>query len=170
MDDREAFMASVSKAYRRQKRIQKSDDIMSWIQDNWKIFCCRRSDMVAAMSQLGRQTSCTVDALCDLLGIPNNVYFKRSPVTDVGGTLLHFKNSKLFELFQKCKEASDNREACLFIIAGQKSICITNMQTSFELCNYDFWYRDEDNEIHIFNAKEAGIRLPNLFNREENYG
>lgn len=171
MDDaRKAFMANVSTAWKQQKRLQKSDDIMNWIVENWKLFCSRRTEMSAAVSQLGQQVPYTVDALCDLLGIPNNVYFKRSPVTDVGGTLLSFGKSKLLELFKKCREAQKNHEACLFIVAGQKSICITNMQTSFTNCNCDFWYKDEEDEMHVFKATEAANRLPNLFTHEENYG
>ena len=166
--DRKAFLAAVGQAYKQQKRIQKSDDILTWIEENWKLFCFKKAQMTAAVSQLGQKVPYTVDSLCDLLAIPNNVYFKRSPVADIGGTLLSFEGSKLFELFQKCQQVAG--ECCLFVVAGKKSICITNMQTHFENCKYDFWYRDGSTEIHIFKATEVNDRLPNLFNKEEYYG
>ena len=168
MEGLQGFLGDIGAAYKQQKRQQKSDDIIDFISTNWRLFVPCRADMVAVTSQLGSQLPYSVDALCDALAIPTNVYFKRSPVSDIGGTLLNFEQSKLFDLFQKCKQASSNREACLFIVAGQKSICITNMQTHFETCKYDFWYRDSDNEIHIFKAIEAQTRLPNLFNPREN--
>lgn len=171
MDDaRKAFMATIGDAWKQQKRLQRSDDILNWIAEHWRLFCSKKSDMNAAISQLGKTVPYNVDSLCDLLGIPTYVYFKRSPVTDIGGTLLSFGKSKLLELFKKCREVQKNHEACLFVIAGQKSICITNMQTAFENCDCDFWYKDDQDEIHVFKATEAGNRLPNLFTPEENYG
>lgn len=167
MNELKAFMSDIGEAYRKQKGIQKSDDIINFISTNWKLFVPTRSDMVTITSQLGGQIAYTVDALCDALGVPENVYFKRTPVVDIGGTLLNFEKSKLLDLFRKCREVSENGEACLFVVAGQKSICITNMQTQTETCNYDFWYRDDKDEIHVFRAAEAQNRLPNLFNPKE---
>lgn len=174
MDEaRKAFMAATAQAYKQQKRLQKSDDIITWIEENWKLFCSNKQQMTAAVSQLGQQVPYSVDSLCDLLAIPQNVYFKRSPVADIGGTLLNFEKSKLLDLFLKCMIAAPTGEACLFVVAGKKSICITNMQTNFENCTYEFWYRDcvkEHIEVHVFRATEVNNRLPNLFNKEEYYG
>jgi hypothetical protein len=123
--------------------------------------------MYAAKEQLGRDTTYSVDSLCDLLGIPTFVYFKRSPVADIGGALLDFGSSKLFELFNKCIAAQPSHEAVLFVVAGKKSLCITNMQTHFETTNYDFRYWNDKTEIHVFKAADAQLRLPNLFNPKE---
>ena len=168
MEGMSGFFSDLGTAYKQQRRIQKSNDIITFIIDNWKLFTKTRAEMQAYAQQLGQQLPYTVDALCDQLGIPSFVYFKRSPVADIGGTLLDFENSKLMQLFTTCMNSVPNHEACLFIVAGKKSICITNMQTHFETCKYDFRYWDGDTEIHIFKASEAANRLPNLFNPREN--
>jgi hypothetical protein len=67
----------------------------------------------------------------------------------------------------KCKDASRNKEACLILVAGRKSIVITNMQTSFDLCQYDIWFKNGEDELHIFKIDDAPMRLPNIFNPKE---
>lgn len=167
MDNINSFLSDIGTAYKQVKREQKSNDIIEFIEEHWKLFVPRRSAMVAAKEQLGQQTTYSVDSFCDLLGIPTNVYFKRSPVIDIGGALLDFGKSKLLELFKKCVEAQPSHEAVLFVVAGKKSLCITNMQTHFETTNYDFRYWDDTIEIHVFKAADAPLRLPNLFNPKE---
>lgn len=166
MDNEEAFFNGLKEAVKQQRREQKSDDIIMFISSNWRIFSRQgKAGMNNAMEMLGRDVPYKVDSLCDLLGIPDNVYFKRSPVADIGGALLNFPGSSLLKLFEACVAQSANREACLFVVAGQKSICITNMQTRFEEAVYDFFYRHPDYEIHVFKAADAVHRLKNLFNK-----
>lgn len=167
MDDIKAFMGDISQAYKQEKRLQKSNDIIQFIQANWKLFTRTRSEMSGAVSQLGNQLPYTVDALCDTLGVPNNVFFKRSPVKDVADAIINFPTSPLLELFMKCKAASRNGEACLVLVAGRKSIVITNMQTNFDVAQYDIWFRNGDDELHIFKIADANFRLPNIFNPKE---
>lgn len=167
MDGLAGFLGDVGSAYKQVKREERSNDIIEFIESNWRLFVARRAAMTAAKEQLGQQTMYSVDAFCDLLGIPTNVYFKRSPVVDIGGALLDFGKSKLFELFKKCTDAQPSHEAVLFVVAGKKSLCITNMQTHFETTNYDFRYWDDTIEIHVFKAADAPLRLPNLFNPKE---
>ena len=167
MEGLKGFMADVGAAYKQVKREQKHNDIIEFIEANWKLFVPRRSDMQAAKEQLGQQTQYSVDCFCDLLGIPGFVYFKRSPVVDIGGALLDFGKSKLFELFNRCVQMQSSHEAILFVVAGKKSLCITNMQTTFETTNYDFRYWNENIEVHVFKAQDAALRLPNLFNPRE---
>ena len=164
------FMADMKAAYQQERRQQKSNDIIQFITDHWKLFARSKSEMFAVTRQLGNQLPYTVDALCDALGLPTCVFFKRSPVKDVAGAILSFPGSSLLELFLKCKEVTSNKEACLVLVAGTKSIVITNMQTSFDNCQYDIWYRCDDDEIHIFHIKDAALRLPKLFNPEERNG
>ena len=168
MDGLQGFLGDIGAAYKQAKREQKSNDIIDFIETNWKLFVSKRADMAAAREQIGTTLPATVDAFCDLLAIPNFVYFKRSPVADIGGALLDFGKSKLFELFTKCASSQPSHEAVLFIVAGKKSICITNMQTTFETTNYDFRYWNENLEVHVFKATDAPLRLPNLFNPREN--
>lgn len=169
MSDVADFMASMSVAYAQQKKQQKSDEIIEFIKEHWNFFCGRRSDMKNAVDMLGSQVEHTVDALCDQLGIPSNVYFKRSPVVDVSGAILNFENSKLMELFVKCCSMSPRGEACLFVVAGKKSIVITNMQTTFYPGALIMYFKSlgEMPDIHIFSVNDAPKRMPNLFDHQE---
>lgn len=167
MEGLQGFLGDVGSAYKQVKREARSNDIIDFIESNWKLFSATRGAVSAAKAQLGQQTTYSVDAFCDLLGIPTFVYFKRSPVVDIGGALLDFGKSKLLELFKKCMTAQTNHEAVLFVVAGKKSLCITNMQTHFETTNYDFRFWDDTTEIHVFKAADAQLRLPNLFNPKE---
>lgn len=166
----DSFMADMKAAYQQEKRQQKSNDIIQFIVDHWKLFARSRSEMSAVTRQLGNQLPYTVDALCDALGLPTYLFFKRSPVKDVAGAILSVPGSSLLELFLKCKAVTSNGEACLVLVAGAKSIVITNMQTNFDNCQYDIWYRCNDDEIHIFHIKDAALRLPKLFNPGERNG
>lgn len=167
MDDIKALMGDIAQAYKQEKRQQKSNDIICFIADHWKLFTRTRADMMAVVGELGNRLPYTVDALCDGLGLPNNVFFKRMPVKDVAAAILNFPRSPLLDLFLKCKEVSYNKEACLVLVAGTRSIVITNMQTSFDNCQYDIWFRNGEDELHIFKIDDAPLRLPNLFNPKE---
>ena len=168
----EAMRARLKADYRQQANQQKSDDIIEFIKSNWKFFVSRRGEMTTAVQSLGTPGHpYSVDGLCDVLGVPTNVLFKRSPVKDVGAAILDFPNSQLWKLFMKCSEAV-GEEICLFVVAGTKSICITDMQTRMESGTMLIHFVpvvDSVQDIHIFKVKEAPERLPNLFNHEENY-
>lgn len=157
--------------WKRQKRLQKTDDIIEFIAANWRLFTCSRAQMKQAVDSLGmRGTTYSVDSLCDLLGVPPYVFFKRSPVKDVGAAILNFKRSKLYELFEKCSLSmnSNSHLACLFVVAGTKSIVITNMQTTIPENGLVCYVPSASGyDIHIFRADEAHLRLPNLFNPKE---
>jgi hypothetical protein len=169
MSDISQFMESVGEAYAQQKKLVKSDDIIDFIKTNWRFFCSNRNEMKNALDMLGVQVPYTVDALCDQLGIPSNVFFKRSPVKDVSGALLKFGDSKYMELFLKCCQNSDNGEACVFVVAGKHSIVITNMQTSFNPGELIMYYKSAGDhaDIHIFPYADAPSRMPNLFYHNE---
>lgn len=177
MPDRREMMVAMRERmqanYRQQAKQQKSDDIIEFIKSNWKFFVSRRGEMTTAVQSLGTSGQpYSVDGLCDVLGVPTNVLFKRSPVKDIGAAMLDFPNSQLWKLFMKCSEAVGS-EICLFIVAGTKSICITDMQTRMEPGTMLIHFVpaiESVQDIHIFKAKEAPERLPNLFNhQEDNY-
>lgn len=165
-----AMKASIKANYRQQAKQQKSDDIIEFIKANWKLFTARRSEMAAAVQSLGSPgIPYSVDGLCDVLGIPDNVLFKRSPVKDVGNAVLNFPNTKLYEIFDKCYEARGQEEICLFIVAGKSSIVITNMPIQFPpddmICYLPAGLGI--NDIQIFRAADAPYRLPHLFQHDE---
>lgn len=163
------FMTAMSEAYREQRRQQKSDDIIEFIKIHWNLFCSRKDEMRNALDMLGTSVPYTVDALCDQLSIPANVFFKRSPVRDIEGALLNFPDSKFLELFTSCCRTSKNGEVCLFIIAGKKSLVLTNMQTSFNPGDVVMYFKSmgELPDIHIFKVDDAPKRMPTLFDHKE---
>lgn len=167
-------IARIKRSYQQQAKQQKSDDIIEFIKTNWKLFTARRSEMAAAVQSLGSPgIPYSVDGLCDVLGIPTNVYFKRSPVKDIGAAILNFKSSKLMELFLKCTEAQNGNDVCMFVVAGKSSICVTDMQTNMEGGMMLIHLRppiEFIQDIHIFTVADAPYRLPHLFQHdEENY-
>lgn len=158
-------MNSMGEAYKEQKRLVKSDEIITFIKENWRLFCSTRSAMKNALDMLGTQVEYTVDALCDQLGIPPNVFFKRSPVKDVTWAILDFENSPFMQMFIKCCNQSQNGEACLFVVAGLKSIIITNMQTHFNPGSMIMYFKSMGDmpDIHVFSVRDAANRMPNMF-------
>lgn len=169
-----AMRESMQADYKRQKRMKKTDDIIEFIASNWKLFTGSRTQMKQAVDSLGHNgVPYSVDGLCDLLGVPDNVYFKRSPVKDIGAAILDFKHSKLMELLLKCTEAQNGKDVCMFVVAGKSSICITDMQTTMTpgmMLIHLVPAIEFVQDIHIFKAAEASERLPNLFNHaEDNY-
>ena len=163
--DREAFFSAITKAMSQQKREQKSDDIIDFLKNHWNWFFYRRRDMLELVEQMGSQFPATVDAFCDQLGVPDNVWFRRSVAADLRQLFATFDASKAKQIFMTCVEKSQNGEACLFLIAGKSSLCVTNMQTQFEPGRMICYYKStgELPDIHVFKADELPIRLPNLF-------
>ncbi len=170
MTARDAFKAKLMQEAITVRKQRKSDDIIDFIIDNWKWFVRRKGDMIEIKNNISISSSYSVDALCDALNIPDNVFFKRSPVVDIGGALLNFPASKFMELFISCCEKSSNSEATLFIVAGKKSICITNMQTTFDDdIDMILYFRTKGDlpDIHIFKTGDLLKRLPDLFEKQE---
>ena len=165
--DRDAFMSAIATAMRRQKREQKSDDIIEFLKAHWDWFFYRRSSMLQLMDGMGNQFPATVDAFCDQLGIPENVWFKRTPINDIKQLYLTFETSRAKKLFIDCVNKSRNHEACLFLVTGKSSMCITNMQTTFPPGRLICYQKSTGDlpDIHIFKANEVPLRLPNLFTK-----
>lgn len=124
--------------------------------------------MKAYYDQLGKQTDYNLDAFCDLLGVPENVYFRKVKVVDTATTLLRFEKSALYKLFYDCKAAQKGREICLFAVSGEHTIIITDMQTRYVTGLVHQFYRDaDDHDIHIFKAADAPARMPSLFEHKQ---
>ena len=166
----QAFRAGLQNGYKQQRGMQKTDDIIEFIKSNWKFFSSTKAEVQKAAEAMGANgIEYSVDSLCDQLGVPENVFFKRSPVKDIGKAILNFRKSKLFELFLNCCKEKFGNEACVFVVAGKSSIVITNMQTRMENADLLCYIRSAGtvNDIHIFRADEAPTRLPTLFNHSE---
>ena len=163
--DIEAFMGAIAKSMRNQRREQKSDDIIEFLKTHWQWFFASKHEMTELVDNMGRQFPATVDAFCDQLGVPDNVWFKRAPAVDIRQLYVKFDKSRAKRLFVDCVEKSSNKEACLFLVAGQSSMCITNMQTHFEPGYMVCYFKSFGDlpDIQLFKADEVPIRLPNLF-------
>lgn len=149
---------------KRAKAEQKSNDIIDWIVKHWPLFTATKQEMQDNYRQLGAQYPYTVDGLCDLLGLDNNIFFKKVKVVDTAVAFIRFERCPLFKLFTQCREAMKGKPVCLFAIAGESSLVITDMNTNYVngLCH--LFYRDQlGNDINIFKAEDAPQRLPGLF-------
>ena len=174
MSDRDklvqAFKEGLQNGYKQQRGLQKTDDIIDFIKTHWKLFCRSRNEMMAAANAMGTNgIKYGVDSLCDQLAVPGNIFFKRSPVKDIGKAILNFRKSKLFEMFLGCCRPEFGNEACVFVVAGQSSIVITNMQTHLDNADLLCYIRSNGtaNDIHIFRADEAPLRLPTHCNHSD---
>ena len=167
------MVAAMQASMKTQRAQQKSEDIIHFIRDNWRLFCKSKGQMQEYVRQLGTPgVPYSVDSLCDMLGVPDNVYFKRAPVKDIGNAVLNFQNTKLYNIYQKCSEAQNERDVCIFVVAGKSSIVITDMPTQFPPDDMICYMPNggSKNDIQIFRASDASYRLPNLFeNDEESY-
>ena len=168
-DPREAFLADIGNQAARQRKEQKSDDIIKYIRTNWKLFCSRRSEMEQHMRGLGTIYPYSVDALCDQLGLPDNVFFKKYKVTDTSIALLRFPKSKIFDDFQACCVQVPSAEALLFAVAGNSTIIVTNMQTSYFEGQMHLFFKSLGAlpDIHIFAPENAPERIPTLFDKTD---
>jgi hypothetical protein len=160
-----AFLDSIPQQAKRQSRNRKSDDIIEFIKKYWRLFCSSRYDMRNAVEQLGTTVPYSVDALCDLLGVPTNVLFKKVKVIDTSAALLDFEKSELFNQFVNLCQSFKSGEVCLFAVAGQRSLIITNMQTDYVEGRMHLLFKSMGNlpDIHVFRPEDAPLRIPTLF-------
>lgn len=167
-DERDAFMDALTVAMQKQGREQHSDDIITFLKDHWKWFFYRRKDMVDLVDQMGNQFPATVDAFCDQLGVPETVWFKRANAADLRQLFATFETSRIRKTFMTCVEKSASSEACLVLVAGKSSMCVTNMQTQYPAGSMICYYKSTGDlpDIHLFKADEIPARLPNLFTQQ----
>ncbi len=161
----QAFLAAIPTQAKRQRRDQKSNDIIDFIDKHWMLFCSSRQEYRQLKSQLGDVVPYTVDALCDLLGVPDNVLFKKVKIFDTSVALLDFEKSALFKQFVECCGTIRSGEVCLIAVAGERSLIITNMQTNFVEGRMHLLFKSMGNlaDIHIFRPQDAPLRIPTLF-------
>lgn len=162
------FISDLSAELKAQQKVKRSDDILDFIRDHWRFFVAKKYEMTNALDQLGKTVPYTVDALCDQLCMPESVYFKRSPVAQIGEAMVDFPHSALMKTFIECCGKSRHGEVCLFVVSGKHSLCITNMQTTFEPGRFICYYKSKGDlaDVHVFKADDAAVRLPNMFNPE----
>ena len=156
-----AFLTDVGKRATQLKKQQKTDDIIHFIRDNWRLWTDDRGEMQLAVSQLYRDNDVTVEHLAMLLGIPDGVYFKRVKQVDIARAVLDFPGSGLFDVFMKCIDMRKSAEACLFAVAGKQALVITNMQTDYIPGKMHHFFKSMRNakDIHLFMATEAAERM-----------
>ena len=160
---------ALSKSMGKQKRQQRSDDIIDFITDHWYLFASSRAVVRDIKNRMGRDFPYTVDSLCDQLSIPANIFFKRCTAMELRGLFINFMTSKLRTVFIQCAKQSPDGEVCLFLVAGKSSLCVTNMQTSFEPGMMITYYKStgELPDIHMFRVEDLPRRLPRLIPDKE---
>lgn len=166
---REAFLADIGKQATRLRQEQKSNEIIKFIRKNWKLFCADRGLMENSIREMGIEGTYSVDSLCDLVGVPDNVFFKKFKVVDNSVALLRFPKSKLFDAFQKCCQMVPSAECLMFAVAGDNTLIVTNMQTSYVEGKMHLFFKSLGvlPDIHIFSPADAKERIPQIFDHQE---
>ena len=157
------------------RKQQKSDDIITFMRKNWKLFCSSKQYMDMCVEELVNRHELSVTALADSLGLPKYVMFKKVKVIDTAKTLLHFKTSSLYKLFCDTRDKMTNSGRgmflCLFVVAGDHTMVITNLTCRRVPGLVHMFVADPDNDeyvdINIMPSEDLPLRLPTLFNHEE---
>lgn len=150
------------------KREQKSDDIVQYMRDHWKLFCSSRKEMESICEELGQRGDLSPTALADALGLPDCILFKKVKVVDTAKTLLRLKTSDLYKTFTGLKRVQDGQDTCLLVVAGGHTLVMTNMRPELPPGLVDIRIKDEEGRaISVFPADDAPQRLPRVFIPQE---
>lgn len=159
---------------REAKKQRKSDDILDFIKANWKLFTATRNQMQTLCEELEQRGDLSVTALAEALGLPDTVLFKKVKVVDTAKLVLNFRKSELVSLFNKLIETKTKPghkapELCVFAVAGNHTMLVTNMRTKRVPGKVELFLTAEEgnNDIHVFPFVDAPERLPVLFGNKE---
>ena len=152
------------KLHENDKKQRRSDDIVDWIRDNASRLRRSKHAVYDAERQLQQQgLDLTVDNLCDQLGLPDNLYFKRVVFEDNKLTLWNLPKSPLIDVFKRCRKHGGHKELAVVAVSGKHSMVATNMQVHLETAPIVCYIKDpEVGDIYVFPAVELQERLPNL--------
>ena len=157
-----------------QARARASDDIVSFIRSHWRWFTWSRRHMEATCAELEQRGAVTPTELCDALGVPDCVVFRKAKVVDAAKLLLDVRGSEIVAAFRehvKSREAAGlDRETCMVVVAGTteaRPLVVTNMSTETVPGLVHLFVAGADGrpEVSVFPAADAPLRMPNLFNR-----
>lgn len=162
------------KGIRAAEKQAKSDDILDFIKKNWKLFASSKRLVEDLCEELQQHGDLSVTALAEALGIPDCVLFKKIKVVDSAKLMLRAARSPLFALFNKAVEERRQAghatpELCLFLVAGEHSLVLTNMITRRVpgSCQLMLTPDTGDSDVHVFGYADAPARLPALFGSKE---
>lgn len=168
----DGFLAAFKKGLNEARRQRKTDDILEFIRNNWRLFCSSKARMDSLFEEMHQQGGCSVDVIADMLGLPEGVLFKKVKTTDVADLFLHTKTSALFKLFQKKRDLAGPgvRGLLIFFVAGESTVVVTDMaevRTAPGLVHLSVPSEDTGTKIEVFRAEDAPLRLPLLFDHRE---
>lgn len=165
----EMFRAGLKEA----RKQRKSDDILDFIRNNWKLFSKSRQELESVYDELEQRGDLSVTAVAEALGLPDTLLFKKVKLVDTAKLVLQFESSSLYTLFmdQVARRTTGSRpaELCLVAVAGAHTMVVTNMPTrrvagTVQLCKV---MEDGTNDVHVFSVRDAQVRMPGLFDHKE---
>lgn len=170
----DSLVSMFRKEIRAAEKQAKSDDILDFIKKNWKLFASSKRHVEDLCEELQQRGDLSVTALAEALGIPDCVFFKKIKVVDTAKFMLRASRSPLLALFNKTVEERSQAghatpELCLFLVAGEHSLVLTNMITRRVPggCQLLLTSESGDSDIHVFGYTDAPARLPALFGNKE---
>ena len=156
----EQFKAGLRQA----KKEQKSDDIVQFMRDNWKLFCSSRKRMDNICEELEQQGQLNPTALSAALDLDERILFKRVKIVDTADAMLNLPKSDLYKTFIGLDRVKNHKEACLIAVAGKFSSVLTDMATVLPEGTVELRMKESDGRyITLFRVGDAARRMPALF-------
>lgn len=173
MPQQDNLVALFRKGLNNAKKQQKSDAILDFIRQNWRLFCSSKRLLEDQIELLEQQEDLSVTALSEALGIPDSILFKKVKVVDTAKMILKSSSNPIYNLFmeqvaKRTPVGKHEKELCLILVAGAHTMIITNMRTKRVpgLVHLTIPGEEGHEDVNIFHVSDAVARLPELFTPE----
>lgn len=167
----DAFLEAFFSNAKEDMRARKDSEVVDFMRAHWKCFCESRARMSALCQELDGRNDLSPEALSEALGL-HSVVFRRAKVAEAVGLLVDPCKSPLLRAYRRAlgerakAEGSTGVSLCMFIVAGRRSLVVTNMRPErvpgSACLRID---NDGDEDISVFEAGQALKRLPGLFSQ-----
>ena len=164
----EDALAAFRQNLKEERKQRKSDEIISFIRNNWKLFSPSAAYMRGVCEELEQRGELTVSDLCDALDVPSCVMFKKVKAVDASSLLLNVRSSPIYKLYMEKAESADG--LVLVVVAGERSLIVTDRRTEQVPGLVHVYVKGDESagtrDINIFTVKDAQMRLPSIFRKE----
>lgn len=167
MSDLDALIGALKRDLNERSVAAKQDIVISWMEQNYKLFCPSRVAMKQALKMLSDGIfPYTVDGLQSALSTHAALHIYKGKFEDAPKLYMNITKVKgVLDTINKLRE--EQNEIALLYVAGDRSTVITNMQTNWPTGVQYSIYRSIDIQLVIFKYTDAAVMLPAVFNHKE---
>lgn len=150
---------------------RKSQEVVDFLRANWKLFIATRSAMSMLCEELEQRGELNPDTLGDALGLPRNVYFRRTKMLEAGKFWMRPQSSAVMKSMYKLLEKNltpkgRQNDVYLFLASGARSLLLSNAEPMGG-DGIIMAITENDNTIYAMPAEDASKRYPGMFGRNE---